>query len=125
MKDAIGIVIGIVLTLVALVMTITGTFDPFKQNQQLMNQTNAQMLAQLNAEVSNSPIEAVTGRYIQSLMDTNAGKSDVVGIKVGSNTWDGSTYASCGFTINNADSYTQKITVEGKKTIYIFTKITA
>ena len=124
MKDAIGIVIGIVLTLVALVLTITGTFEPFKQNQQLMNQTNTQMLAQLNTEVSNSTSDSVAGSYIQSLMNANAGKGHIVGIKVDSNTWNGSAYSASGITIKPGDSYTQKITVEVGKTIYTFTKVT-
>ena len=124
MKDAIGIVIGIVLTLVALVMTITGTFEPFKQNQQLMNQTNSQMLTQVNAEVSNSTSTTVTGEYIQSLMDKNAGKSDVISIKVDGSVWNGSAYASSGITITASDSYSQKITVESGKTVYTFTKVT-
>jgi hypothetical protein len=124
MKDAIGIVIGIVLTLVALVMTITGTFEPFKQNQQLMNQTNNQMLTQVNAEVSNSTSATVTGQYIQSLIDKSVGKSDIITIKVDGSTWNGSAYSACGITVKATDSYTQKITVETGKTVYTFTKVT-
>lgn len=51
MKDAIGMVVGVVITIVSLVSFIDNTFVPYREQQQFMAESNEGMLNSLRTEL--------------------------------------------------------------------------
>ncbi len=124
MKDSMSIVMGVVLTVVALAMVVTSTFMPFKANQQMLASTNTSLMSSLQAEIDgsvSSDVSKVTGSAIQSLINSSVSNSNIE-IYVGGTKWDGKTYSSSNISVNSSDTYTRSIAVDGSKTKYTFTK---
>lgn len=121
MKDALGIVVGVVITLVALSLAITGTFMPFRDNQALLGSTNASLMTSLQSELNSSISDlTVTGSSIKSLINSSVGNSNIE-IHVNSTKWDGKTYDDCNITVSSSTQYTQSTRTSNGKTIYEFT----
>lgn len=122
MKDALGIVVGVVITLVALVMCINGTFVPFRENQALISTTNSSLMTSLQSEMNTSVSDlTVTGASIISLIDASVDNPDIE-IYVGSTKWDGKRYSSSNIVVNDSDEYVRKTRSSGSTTIYEFSK---
>ena len=80
MKEAIGMVVGVVITLVSLVTFIDNTFVPYREQQAFMAQANENMLEKLNGELNNATTGgsvSVSGSTVKSTIDANVGKSNV------------------------------------------------
>lgn len=123
MKDAMGIIIGVVLAVIALVMTTQNTFVPYKNNQTLLANSNTKLMSSLQTEIDDNTGDSTTvsGSSIKTLINSNVGNSNVK-IIVGGTTWDGKTYSGSNITVSDSDSYTRTLSVSGSTTTYTFTK---
>lgn len=121
MKDAMGIIIGVVLTVVALTYVVTGTFVPFKSNQEILTQTNTNLMSTLQAEIGSSTDGTVTqkGSAIKSLINSSVGGSNVK-IYVNGTLWDGKAYGSSNVSVSDDGDYTRTISNEGGTMVYRF-----
>lgn len=121
MKDAMGILLGLVLTVVALVMTVTDTFVPYKENQAVLSSSNSALMSSLQAEVDSSTDTnvTVTGASIKTLINNSVGSSNIV-IIVGDTTWDHKSYSSSNISVSDSTKYTRTISTSGSVTTYTF-----
>lgn len=128
MKEAIGMVVGVVITLVSLVTFIDNTFVPYREQQAFMAQANENMLEKLNGELNNATTGgsvSVSGSTVKSTIDANVGKSNVE-IYVNGTKWDGKASGSSNIRIEESSMYTktteQPSSSNGNKIIYRFQK---
>lgn len=118
MKDALGIVVGVVITLVALAMTVSDVFNPFKDNQKLLAQSNSQMLGQLTNEVNSSSTTEVSGQSVITFINSEASRGTK--IMVEGKDWTNTSYT--GSTINTSDTYIKRVITENGSLSYTFEK---
>lgn len=127
MKEAIGMVVGVVITLVSLVGFIDNTFVPYREQQAFMAQSNQTMLEKLNGELNGATGGAVNvgSSSVKSTISSSVGRSDVE-IYVNGTKWDGNALGSSNITVEDSATYTktteQPSSSNGNKTIYRFQK---
>lgn len=123
MKDAMGIVVGVVITVVALVLCVNNTFVPFKNNQEILSSTNNTLMASLQSEIDNSTStdSSVTGSSVKATLNSSVGNSNVK-IYIDGTLWDGKSYENSNVSIDEGASYKKTISASGGITTYRFIK---
>jgi hypothetical protein len=114
MKEAIGMVVGVVITLVSLVSFIDNTFVPYRAQQAFMAQSNQTMMTSLNAQLNGTTTTEVSGSTVKSIISSSSGSSTIY--------VNGVLYSSS-MTINDSDTYTQAQITDGSgNSTYYFQK---